>query len=575
MAGIRRSSSRKLVSTITRAAGTRSRSSRIAPTPSSFGITRSMRITSGVSSSASGSASSPSPASPTTSRPSCNSRNVRSPSRTTAWSSTISTLIGSSANRRLQLHGGPLAALGLDLDPRADPLRPLLHRREPQPSRAQIGSVGVEAHAVVGHLEEHVAVLLRKSHMYVARLRVSQGVLQSLLRDAEQLAVAGGVALDLRVHVEVDLPGSRLQTPQHLHVLAQRATKTVAFEVRWPELEDQRSQLVERLLSQQLELLHLLAGGVLVAVEQLPSGLGGQHQAEQPLAHGVVQLERQPVALRQRGQLAAALVQPRVDDRDRSVRGQQLDQLLVGVGEVLRPDLLGEIEGADHPLASDNRHAQERPHVGVSLRPPAPEARMLVHVGRAVRVGRVEHGAEHPVLPRQRTERLDQLVTHPRGEELAEAALPVGQPECRITGVSELPRGVHEPLKDFFHRPLRSDGENSITDRTQRGRKRLAHGRTVAPTGGEFPTWMTSPMTCMVNHIQVTGRSRNWPAASTESLLFGSCTSSDSGAEPSSGGSTSGAFIRCTSAYTPSVTASSNGAVSSLLLFWPTGPRPF
>src|SRR4051794_13060693 len=240
MAGIRRPSSRKLVSTITRAPGTLCLSSRIAPTPSSFGMTRSMRITSGVSSSASGSASSPSPASPTTSRPSCSSRNVRSPSRTTAWSSTIRTRMGSSANRRLQLDRRALSTRGLDLEPGADPLRPLLHRREPQPARAQVGSVGVEAHAVVGHLEQEGPVPLPQPHAHVSSLRVPQRVLQRLLRDAQQLAIASGIALDLRVHVEVDLPAARLQAPQHLHVLAKRAAETIALEVRRPQFEDQR-----------------------------------------------------------------------------------------------------------------------------------------------------------------------------------------------------------------------------------------------------------------------------------------------------------------------------------------------
>ena len=94
-------------------------------------------------------------------------------------------------------------------------------------------------------------------------------------------------------------------------------------------------------------------------------------------------------------QLAAALVQPRVGDRDRGVRGEQLDQLLVGVAEVVGALLVGQVEGADHALGRDDRHAEERAHVGVPARPPAAEARVRRGC-RAVRYGsrRLEHRAE-------------------------------------------------------------------------------------------------------------------------------------------------------------------------------------
>ena len=121
-------------------------------------------------------------------------------------------------------------------------------------------------------------------------------------------------------------------------MLAQRAAEPVALEVGRPQLEDQRAELVERLAGR--------APSASRAAPAAPSGstpderrrgLGGQDEAEELLAYGVVELEREPVSLREDRQLAALLVQARVRDRDRGVRGQQLDQLLVAVGEVGAP----------------------------------------------------------------------------------------------------------------------------------------------------------------------------------------------------------------------------------------------
>ena len=81
---------------------------------------------------------------------------------------------------------------------------------------------------------------------------------------------------------------------------------------------------------------------------------------------------------------------------------------------------------------------------------------------------RVEHRAEHAVLARQRAERGDQLVAHARGEEAAEAALAVGQPERRVARAGELARAVDEPLQDLVDRELGGDGEHRVADRPQR-----------------------------------------------------------------------------------------------------------
>src|SRR5213080_3118978 len=236
MAGRSRSSSAKLVNTITRAFGSFCRSSRIAPTPSSTGMTRSIRITSGVSSSASVIACRPSSASPTTSIPSCSSRNVRNPSRTTAWSSTSNTRIDSATRGHLQLDLGSAARRGVDLEPPAEAARPLLHRREPEPSRAQLGVVRLEAHAVVRHLEGELPVVASESDLHVLRARVLHRVLQCLLGDAEDLLVAT-VAAGRHGVVDLQLDLHAVELAQHLDVLAQGAAEAVALEVRRAQLE--------------------------------------------------------------------------------------------------------------------------------------------------------------------------------------------------------------------------------------------------------------------------------------------------------------------------------------------------
>src|SRR4051812_24362502 len=295
MAGSSRSSSAKLVSTITRLEGSRWRSSRIAPTPSRRGITRSIRITSGRSRSAARTASAPSPASPTTSMPSCSSRKVRSPSRTTAWSPTPSPRIAP-ATPRLESHGGPRRRRGPDLEPAAQALGPLLHRGQAKALRAHLGVGGVEADAVVGDLQHEGAVGGGEAHRDPLGARVAQGVLNRLLGDPQDLAVPAAVAgADAIAEIEVDVDA--VEPAQDLDVLAERAVEAVPLEVRRAQLEDQRAKLVEGLAGELLGTGDLLAGGRLVPVEQGAGRLRGQHHGEQLLADDVVELEGDAVAL--------------------------------------------------------------------------------------------------------------------------------------------------------------------------------------------------------------------------------------------------------------------------------------
>src|SRR5436305_13139185 len=162
----------------------------MASTPSSRGMVRSMRITSGRSRAASATASSPSPASPTTSSPSWSPRNVRSPSRTTAWSSTTSTVIGGSAMPDGQRHRGPRPRGRGDLEPAAEPAGPLLHRGQPEVAGSELGIRGIEPGPVVADDEHEAARAPAEPDPDPPGAGVAQGILERLLGDAEDLEVA-------------------------------------------------------------------------------------------------------------------------------------------------------------------------------------------------------------------------------------------------------------------------------------------------------------------------------------------------------------------------------------------------
>ena len=280
-------------------------------------------------------ASSPSPASPTTSIPSCSSRNVRSPSRTTAWSSTTQ-----DADRR-QPRARPPAAPSC---PRPAPerissrppsrSRALLHRGQPEAARAQLRVGGVEARAVVGDLEHEPAVAAAQPH--ARRAPRPRGAARCAAPPGRSAAPRGRAGRRRR-HAVVELELDR-------HAVQPAAAPRRACAARRTSPSRSRSggrssRISERSSSS--------ASRASVLQPRRPARAPPRRRASSSVAAAsavstsansfwldrVVQLEREPVALVEDRQLAAALVQPRVGDRDRGVRGEQLDQLLVGVGE--------------------------------------------------------------------------------------------------------------------------------------------------------------------------------------------------------------------------------------------------
>ena len=88
----------------------------------------------------------------------------------------------------------------------------------------------------------------------------------------------------------------------------------------------------------------------------------------------------------------------------------------------------------------------------------------------------LEHRAEHTVLARQRSERGDQPVGHPRREEAAEAAFPVGQSERGIARAGQLARSVDQPLQHLVDGEPSSDREHGVADGLEGRADRRRHG---------------------------------------------------------------------------------------------------
>ena len=263
------------------------------------------------------------------------SRNVRSPWRTTAWSSATS---DADHARHLQPHRRARAGRESIQRP-AERARPLLHRRQAQPPRAQLGasgskpapsSVDLSTQPAVAAVEPHVDA--RRRPRGAARCRAPPG--RSGRPRRRTLAARG--AARRRLAARSSAP---VHAAQHLDVLAQRARQPLAPRAsagRSSKISERSSSIASRASSlHALQLRRAPASGRARAACAAASAASTTPNSF--WRDRVVQLAREPVALLDDRQLAAALVQPRVLDRDRGVRGEQLDQLLVGVRRTPAP----------------------------------------------------------------------------------------------------------------------------------------------------------------------------------------------------------------------------------------------
>ena len=214
--------------------------------------------------------------------------------------------------------------------------RALLHRRQARAARrAPPGPSGSKPHAVVGHRSARAAVAVASSRDVDPRRR-RRGAARCRAPPARS-AAPGAAARPRSRGTSRDAQldrAARTRAAARRRACAARVASPSASSDAGPQLEDQRAQLLHR-LARELAAARSSSRRAprRVALEQRRRRLGRERDAEQPLRDRVVQLAREPVALLDDAQLAAALVQARVLDRDRGVRGEQLDQLLVVVGE--------------------------------------------------------------------------------------------------------------------------------------------------------------------------------------------------------------------------------------------------
>ena len=246
------SSPPKLVRMMTFGTGSRARSRGSAATPPPPGSTRSRSTTSGPSSSTTATASSTSAASPTTSSP---SRDPRKDRRPFAHDGVVVHDHQPDQVVVARAHAGTRARTVVPT-PRVDSMssRPpscggaLAHRHQAQPSGADGPGVGIEALAVVGHLEHHLVVDAVEADHHLRRHGVANGVGHGLLGDAEQGLLGVGVEAGhvARLEARADAVGA----PDHVEVLGQAGRQPFEGQRRRPQLEDERAQLGEDLVEQ-------------------------------------------------------------------------------------------------------------------------------------------------------------------------------------------------------------------------------------------------------------------------------------------------------------------------------------
>lgn len=174
-----------------------------------------------------------------------------------------------------------------------------------------------------------------------------------------------------------------------------------------------------------------------------------------------MQVVRDPGPLTGQGQLAAALVEAGVGQRDRGVRGQDPQQPLVVVGEAT--GLVGQEDRAEDLVVVDDRHPEEVGQLGVRLGP-ALEGGCLADVGEPGGRRVVQHRGEHAVLARQRPDRLPLLVAHPVHHELGEPAVVVGDPEGGVLRAQQRAGGGGDAAQHLAHLEVGAHRDDGFAD---------------------------------------------------------------------------------------------------------------
>ena len=162
-----------------------------------------------------------------------------------------------------------------------------------------------------------------------------------------------------------------------------------------------------------------------------------------------------------------ALVEPRVLDRDRCLRGEELGQLGVVLREPCAAILLGEVEVAVRNPPQQDRHAEERAHRRV-LRREADRARVVGDVLEPQRVCVPDQDAEDAPAERRVTDAGPRLLVDADGEEALEGgAGAVDHSERRVAGTGQRRGRLDDPLQQCVERELRAQRDARVDEDVQ------------------------------------------------------------------------------------------------------------
>ncbi len=170
------------------------------------------------------------------------------------------------------------------------------------------------------------------------------------------------------------------------------------------------------------------------ALERQPDG-------EEPLDDPVVEVPGHAVPVLVHGDVAGPLVQPGVLDGDAGGQGQGLDDRLVVGGELVGPDLVGQVQVAVDPVLDPDRGPEERGHGRVAGREPGAR-RVVAEHGDADGAGVLDQHAQDALAGGQRTleqARLDVDGQSRRQEVDRGRPLLVEHAQCPVAGVGQRP----------------------------------------------------------------------------------------------------------------------------------------
>ena len=253
---------------------------------------------------------------------------------------------------------------------------------------------------------------------------VAHGVVQRLLGDPQDLRVAGGSSPALRPSSTLELDLDRVDPPEHLDLLAQGAAPG--------RRARDRPGAARGSASAARPAPRARAARSARAVRGLRRG---RSRSSSVAADSAARLRLNSFWLTTScSSSASRLRSDRIDSsRLRSYRRALVMAIAAcaasssisswsAVVERGGGLLLGQVEGADHPVAGDDRDAEERAHVRMRARPPAPEAADRRGCRRSDTASRVSSIA--PSIPWVRGSGPidgDQLVAHAGDEEAGES----------------------------------------------------------------------------------------------------------------------------------------------------------